>query len=76
MRRTTIILDEELYRQVKRKAVDHGQPMRLLIENALKAYLGIEKSVTKKAPRFGVYRASVKGTLSRRDLYGYLGDKV
>lgn len=78
MHRTTIMLDTELYRAVKRKAIDEGQPMRRLVEQALKAYLGA-KSEHVKTPRlkFGVYRANVRGSLRREELYDeYLSHKV
>ena len=38
--RTTIEIDEELFRQLKRKAADEGITIRQVIENALRAYLG------------------------------------
>lgn len=78
MHRTTIMLDTELYRAVKRKAVDEGQPMRRVVEEALKAYLGAKRQHVKtQRLKFGVYRARVRGTLSRRELYeDYLTHKV
>ncbi len=73
MHRTTVMLDEELYRVVKRSAVDRGRPMRLLVEEALRRYLGLGAPAAHAVPpRFGVYRARVKGTCSRRDIYGHL----
>ncbi len=38
--RTTIEIGEELFRQLKRKAADEGIPIRQIIENALRVYLG------------------------------------
>jgi len=64
------MLDEELYREVKRKAVDRGQPMRKVLEEALKAYLGLQGARGKKLrPKFGVYNAHVQGSLGREDIY-------
>ena len=70
MHRTTFMLDEELYRQVKRKAIDRGRPVRALVEEALRAYLGLSKS-SRPAPRpkFRVFKASVHGSLRREDIY-------
>ena len=57
MHRTTVMLDEEVYRAVKRKAVDRGRPMRALVEEAIRAYLGLGRQPKPgKPPRFGVYK--------------------
>lgn len=78
MHRTTVMLETELYRAVKRKAVDEGQPMRRLMERALKAYLGMGYRPPKPPQlKFGVYRAKVRGSLRRAELYDeYLSHKV
>ena len=70
MQRTTLILDEEVYRAVKRRAVDRGRSMRALVEEALRAYLGLSK-VGPKAPRpkFRVFQARVLGSLTREEIY-------
>jgi hypothetical protein len=72
MHRTTFMLDEKLYRAVKRKAVDRGKPMRVLLEEALRAYLGLtdEREGKSKWPQFGVYDIEVKGDLRRETIYG------
>lgn len=71
MHRTTLILDEALYREVKRTAVDRDRPMRVLVEEALRAYLGLPKLASKvRPPKFGVYRFHVKGDLRRETIYG------
>lgn len=70
MHRTTVILDEELYRAVKRKAVDRGQPMRALMEEALRTHLGLVENRSKiHLPKFGVYKAHVVGPWSRKEIY-------
>ena len=77
MQRTTFMLDEELYREVKRKAVDRRQPMRTLVEEALRTYLGLRvRGPRARQPKFGVYQARVQGPLSRQDIYGYLKRKI
>ena len=70
MRRTTMALDDELYRRIKREAVDRGRPMRRLVEEALRAYLGAPlRGGQVPVPKFGVYQARVRGSLSRREIY-------
>ena len=70
MHRTTFMLDDELYRQVKRKAVDRGRPMRVLVEEAIRAYLGLGvKPRQGHVPKFGVYKMKVIGSLRREDIY-------
>jgi hypothetical protein len=50
MRRTTIELNEELFRKAKRKASDEGIPLRELVERALRAHL--EQRQSKEARRY------------------------
>ena len=70
MHRTTVVLQDELYREVKRKAIDRGRPMRVLVEEAIRAYLGIApKPDQRKRPKFGVYNARIIGSLRRADIY-------
>ena len=78
MRRTTLILDDDLYRAVKRKAVDRGRPMRVLVEEALRTYLGLRAEPKRgTVPKFGVYKARITGDLRRGDIYtDYLRKKV
>lgn len=78
MHRTTVMLDEELYRAVKRKAVDRGRPMRVLVEEAIRTYLGLGAKPKHGAlPKFGVYKAKVIGSLRREDIYeDYIRNKV
>ena len=70
MRRTTVMLDDELYRAVKRKAVDRGRPMRALVEEAIRRYLGLARGRTPVTrPKFRVFQARVLGSLRREDIY-------
>jgi hypothetical protein len=70
IRRTTVLLEEDLYRQMKRRAVDRGTPVRRLVEDALKSYLGInEETPTSHPLAFGVYQGRIVGSLRREDLY-------
>ncbi|MBI4597466.1 MAG: hypothetical protein HY737_03595 [Candidatus Omnitrophica bacterium] len=73
MYRTTLVLDDELHRQLKRTAVDRRRPMRVLVADAIRAYYGFGlKPKPSPTPKFGVYRFKVKGNLSRKDIYGWL----
>ncbi len=70
LRRTTVMLEDELYRAMKRKAVDRGRPMRALVEEAIRIYLGLPaKRPDARAPKFGVYKMKVIGSLRREDIY-------
>lgn len=70
-RRTTVALDEELYRQVKRRAVDLDRPIREIVQEALRRFCQERPSVSekKRMPRFGAYRSQIKGSLSRSEIY-------
>lgn len=76
MYRTTLVLDDELHRQLKRTAVDRRRPMRALVEEAIRVYLGLgRKPKQGKVPKFGVYPSHVIGSLSRQEIYAYLSEK-
>jgi hypothetical protein len=42
--RTTLEISDEIFRQLKRRAADDGTPVRQVVENALRVYLGKPKS--------------------------------
>lgn len=42
--RTTIEISDEIFRQLKRRAADEGAPLRRVVENALRGYLGKSKA--------------------------------
>jgi Arc/MetJ family transcription regulator len=70
MHRTTVMLDDDLYREVKRKAIDRARPMRTLVEEALRTYLGLPRGPAKaRRPKFGVYHFRIKGDLRRETIY-------
>ncbi len=74
MHRTTVILDEELYRNAKKTAVDQRQSFTQLLEAALRGYLSkpLMISPKKKPVKFGVYRVKIKGDLRRETIYEWL----
>lgn len=74
MHRTTVMLDEELYRKAKKTAIDHRQSFTRFLEAALVSYLSkpLIISPKKKPVKFGVYRVKVKGDLRRETIYDWL----
>lgn len=70
-RRTTVVLDESLYRQAKRLAVEQDKSLKEIIAEALRDFLKRgQRGVRRPAgPRFGVYPGKVLTELSRGTLY-------
>lgn len=71
VRRTTIALDENLYRQVKRMAVDLGRPMRELVQEAIRLFCEgrLFQQKPQRMPHFGAFRCKIRGGLRRADIY-------
>ncbi|HSE85411.1 MAG TPA: ribbon-helix-helix protein, CopG family [Candidatus Binatia bacterium] len=69
--RTTIVLEKELYRQVKRLALEQDKTLKEIIEQALRSYLRGDHEPRQKSRggRFGVYAGKVRGSLRRENLY-------
>ena len=69
--RTTIVLEKELCRQVKRLALEQDKTLKEIIEEALRAYLrgGHEPGQKGRRGRFGVYTGKVRSSLRRENLY-------
>jgi len=42
--RTTIELNDQVFRAAKRRATDEGKPLREIVEAALRAYLGLARA--------------------------------
>ena len=70
-RRTTVVLEEGLYRQVKQLAVDQDKTLREVIQKALQMFCQGRLFARRRIrmPRFGAYRFRVKGSLRRADIY-------
>ena len=70
-RRTTVALEEGLYRQIKRRAVDLDRPIREIVQEALRLFCQGRTAVPthKKMPNFGAYRFRLKGSLDRSEIY-------
>jgi hypothetical protein len=69
--RTTIVLEKELYRQVKRLALEQDKTLKEIIEQALRSYLrgDHERGPKSRGGRFGVYTGKVRGSLRRENIY-------
>ena len=74
MHRTTVMLEEELYRRAKKTAIDQRQSFKQLVETALLKYLSRPLLIVskKKSPKFRVYRFKMKGDLRRETIYDWL----
>jgi predicted transcriptional regulator len=70
-RRTTILLEKELYRQAKRVALEQDKTLKQIVEQALRAYLngGHEQLSKSREGGFGVYAGRPRGTLKRQSIY-------
>lgn len=70
-RRTTVVLDENLYRQAKRAAVEQDKTLKEILEEALLAFLrgGQQRSGRAAVPRFRVYPGKAFTDLRRETLY-------
>ncbi len=71
-RRTTLVLDEALYRQAKRVAVEQDKKLKEIFEEALRAFLmgGQQQGRRQQAgPPFGVYPGKPLRDLRRETLY-------
>lgn len=73
-RRTTVVLDENLYRQAKRVALERDQTLKELIEEALRTFLRGGKPVREvtKARPFGVYPGKPVTDLRRETIYRHV----
>ncbi len=71
LRRTTLVLEEALYRQVKQVALDQDKSLRQVVQEALRLFCEGRLFPRRgtRMPRFGAYRFHVKGPLRRAQLY-------
>lgn len=71
LRRTTVVLEDSVYRQVKQAALDLDMTIRELVQEALRRFCEGRRGVrqTPRRPHFGAFQFRVKETLRRTDLY-------
>ena len=68
---TTVILDESIYKEARKKAIDERIAFTKVVNQALKTYLHTKK-VAAKTPEFKLrvyHLGRIKTGLSRTDLY-------
>lgn len=70
--RTTLRLNQDIYKQAKKRAIDQDINLQDLINQALKSYLNIadktEKSTGLELAEFDI--GKVKGKVNRKAIYG------
>ncbi len=70
MIRTTITLDENIFKEAKKYAIDQGSAFNTLISNALKNYLVGRLKLTKHKFDLKIYKMGrIRGNLSRSEIY-------
>ena len=75
MPRTTIDLDDALYRVARKVAIDHDKTFKQVVQEALQRYVIQGGSAIRKPRRDAMpraYPARIRGALSRREIYEYL----
>jgi metal-responsive CopG/Arc/MetJ family transcriptional regulator len=70
-RRTTVVLEEHLYREVKRFAAEQDTSLKDIVEQALRTFLQASRRRAGRSagPRFGVYPGKAVTDLRRETLY-------
>lgn len=70
MIRTTVRLEEQVFKEARKKAIEEGKPFAEVINSALRQYLRAEykRGVAKKI-KFGAYHLGAKSSLRRVDIY-------
>ncbi|MBI2070838.1 MAG: type II toxin-antitoxin system VapB family antitoxin [Elusimicrobia bacterium] len=81
MHKTTLMLDDSLFKQAKRLALEQDKPLRAVVEEALRQYLYKPSHAPAQGDslmdRFPPFNASLKGGLDRGSIYEeYLEHKV
>lgn len=70
--KTTVVLERDLLRAVKRKALEENTTLKEIFHQALLRELGEKKRKTRKV-EFGQYNMGrIKGKLSRKEIYEFL----
>lgn len=67
--RTTVTLDDDIFKQARKKAIDDGVAFAKIVDNALKNYLKHRSKVTKKFEIKVFSMGKIKTELSRNELY-------
>lgn len=70
-RRTTVVLERDLYRQAKRVALEQDRSLKEIIEEALRLFLkeGGQEAGKGREARFGIYPGKARTDLRRETIY-------
>lgn len=70
MIRTTIILDEDIFKEAKKYAIDKRSAFSNLVNQSLKSYLQGQQKLTTHKFDLRIYKmGKVKGDLSKSEIY-------
>ncbi len=70
MIRTTVRLDDEVFKEARKKAIDQRLSFASILNEALKAYLKKPKKETRRQFKLKIYdMGQIKGSLSRTEIY-------
>jgi len=71
IRRTTVVLEEDLYREAKRLAVEQDKSFKEIIEEAVRSFLrgASQPAARRSRSHFGLYPGRAVGDLRRETLY-------
>lgn len=70
-RRTTLILEEGLYKQAKRLALDQDKHFKDVVREALQVYIARGPAALSEhdLPPHRAWSLGIRGTMSRREIY-------
>lgn len=70
MIRTTVRLQDNIFKEARKEAIDRGVAFTDLISQALEDFLSVTRKVKKGDFKFKVYKMGrVAGSLSRQEIY-------
>jgi hypothetical protein len=76
VRQVRIVLPDELHRDLKRRAIDEGMPLKELIERALDKYISENPPMQGKLPLVHVYdKGQTTKSLTGKREKTYLGER-
>lgn len=70
MIRTTVRLEDNIFKEARKEAIDRGMAFTDLINQVLKNYLSLTKKAKKRDFKFKIYKMGrIVGSLSREQIY-------
>jgi len=74
--KTTLYFDRNLYKEIKRIALDEGKTITQVIQDTVRKRIHADTPVKKKPFRSklpkGLHLGKIKGTLRREEIYGFI----